>query len=275
MKLHSTPEMPDQHPQLHPELHHPEIREPDYWTDARSPLASLCFLLPWLAVYEAGIYLASRESAATIRNGADYWMRTLLAHAGAGHLVLPVLVIAALLAWHFAGKHPWRLKAETQLGMLAESLLLAIGLIALGRLHQLIFDLHLAHPQQTPLAIMTPAAVKAVTYVGAGVYEEVLFRLCLIPAACLVFRLFEFPGRLAAVMATLTTSFLFAIAHHIGPAADAFNLYSFSFRAAAGIFFAAVFLLRGFGITVGSHAAYDLLVGVLLAPPGSLPHENS
>jgi membrane protease YdiL (CAAX protease family) len=87
--------------------------------------------------------------------------------------------------------------------------------------------------------------------------------------------MFEFPGRLAAVMAAITTSFLFAIAHHVGPAADAFNLFSFSFRAAAGVFFAAVFLLRGFGITVGSHAVYDLLVGVLLAPPHSLPGEHS
>ena len=252
-----------------------EIRPPDYWADARSPLSSLCFLLPWLAVYEAGIYLASLESTATVQNGADYWMRSLLTHAGAGHLVLPVLVVGVLLAWHLAGKHPWRLKAETQLGMFAESLLLAIGLMALGRLHQWLFDLHVPNSHQTPLAMLPPAAVRAVTYLGAGVYEEVLFRLCLIPAACLVFRLFEFPGRLAAVMATLTTSFLFAIAHHIGPAADAFNLYSFSFRAAAGVFFAAVFLLRGFGITVGCHAAYDLLVGVLLAPPGSLPIEHT
>jgi hypothetical protein len=257
------------------QFHPAEVRPPDYWTDARSPLSSLCFLLPWLAVYEAGIYVASLESTATVQNGADYWMRSLLTHAGAGHLVLPALVVGALLAWHLAGKHPWRLKAETQLGMFAESLLLAIGLMALGRLHQVLFDLHVPVSHQTPLAMLPPAAVRAVTYVGAGVYEEVLFRLCLIPAACLVFRMFEFPGRLAAVMATLTTSFLFAIAHHIGPAADAFNLYSFTFRAAAGVFFAAVFLMRGFGITVGCHAAYDLLVGVLLAPPGSFPIDHS
>jgi hypothetical protein len=63
----------------------------------------------------------------------------------------------------------------------------------------------------------------------------------------------------------LSTSFLFALAHHIGPTADAFNLFVFSFRAIAGMFFSAVFLLRGFGITVGCHAAYDLMVGALLA----------
>jgi hypothetical protein len=158
--------------------------------------------------------------------------------------------------------------------MLAESLLLAIGLIALGRLHQLVFDLQASVDEQV-LSLMTPETVRAVTYVGAGVYEEVLFRLCLIPVACLALRMLEFPPRLAALMAALMTSFLFAIAHHVGPAADAFSLFSFTFRAAAGLFFAAVFLLRGFGITVGCHAAYDLLVGVLLATSGSLPVEQT
>ena len=108
---------------------------------------------------------------------------------------------------------------------------------------------------------------RAVTFIGAGVYEEVMFRLLLVPAAFLVFRMFEFPSKWAAVMAAVCTSFLFAIAHHIGPSAEALNLFAFSFRAAAGLFFASVFLLRGFGITVGCHAAYDLLVGVLLATP--------
>lgn len=250
------------------------VREPDYWTDARSPLSSLCFLLPWLVIYEAGIWAAGHANANALRNGADFWMRSALVQAGAGQLLLPLLVLAALLVWHIAGRHPWRLRAETQLGMLAESLLLAIGLIALGRLHQLVFDLQASVDEQV-LSLMTPETVRAVTYVGAGVYEEVLFRLCLIPVACLALRMLEFPPRLAALMAALMTSFLFAIAHHVGPAADAFSLFSFTFRAAAGLFFAAVFLLRGFGITVGCHAAYDLLVGVLLATSGSLPVEQT
>ena len=98
-----------------------------------------------------------------------------------------------------------------------------------------------------------------------------MFRLLLVPAAFLFFRLFEFPRTMAAIMAALSTSFLFALAHHVGPQADAFHLFSFSFRAAAGLFFASVFLLRGFGITVGCHAAYDLLVGILLAIPEDHP----
>jgi len=66
------------------------------------------------------------------------------------------------------------------------------------------------------------------------------------------------------VLAVFTTSVLFSAAHYVGPAADHLNLFSFVFRATAGVFFALLFVARGFGITAGSHAAYDLFVGVLI-----------
>ncbi|MBC8113461.1 MAG: CPBP family intramembrane metalloprotease, partial [Candidatus Saccharimonas sp.] len=40
--------------------------------------------------------------------------------------------------------------------------------------------------------------------------------------------------------------------------------FSFIFRTLAGMFFAALFFLRGFGITVGTHAVYDVFVGIVL-----------
>lgn len=242
----------------------------DYWSDARTPLASLLFLIPWMVAYEAGVVMLSQSRPDSLRNGADYWMRTLLSVAGLNQaMVLPVLVIGSLLTWHVVRKYPWHASFETQIGMLAESILLAVILVVIGQIHDLLF--RVLHPPdevsgQTILAI-SGGLTRAVSYIGAGVYEEVMFRLLLVPAAFLVFRMFEFPTGWAAAMAAVSTSFVFALAHHIGPTADAFNLFTFSFRAAAGMFFATVFLLRGFGITVGCHAAYDLLVGVLLVTP--------
>ena len=55
----------------------------------------------------------------------------------------------------------------------------------------------------------------------------------------------------------------------MGPAADTFTMFSFAFRAMAGVFFAGLFVVRGFGITAGSHAAYDLLAGVLIPAVGA------
>ncbi len=241
--------------------------ESDYWDEARTPLSSLLFLLPLIAIYELGVLAMGQDQPDALRNGADFWMRSLLTRAGAEQVLLPVIVIGLLLGWHLLRKNPWSVRLETQLGMLAESLLLAVVLVALGQCHDVAFR-SLVRQDTVPegvLNAMQGSISLAVSYIGAGVYEEVMFRLLLVPAAFLCFRMFEFPPKYAAAMAAISTSFLFALAHHVGPAAEAFNLFAFSFRAAAGLFFATVFLLRGFGITVGCHAAYDLLVGILLA----------
>jgi hypothetical protein len=79
-----------------------------------------------------------------------------------------------------------------------------------------------------------------------------------------LWRLALLPHKPAVVAAILFTSVLFSTAHYIGPGADQFTTFSFLFRAIAGAFFAALFVLRGFGITAGCHAAYDILVGILL-----------
>ena len=241
----------------------------DYWSEARRPLACLLFLLPWIAVYEAGVLMLSDNDSRHVRNGADYWMRSLLSNAGMGQLLLlPALVLVVLLTWHIVRRHPWQVRLDTQLGMLAESFLLAVALIAVGQVHQLLFvNLHAEPADPRLLMLDTGHLTRAVSFIGAGVYEEVMFRLLLLPLVFFWFRMFECPPKFAAAMAAISTAFLFALAHHVGPAADAFNLFAFSFRIAAGTFFAAIFFLRGFGITVGCHAAYDLLVGILLVSP--------
>lgn len=242
--------------------------ETDYWGDAKTPLSSVLFLIPWIVIYEFGVLVMGQDEPDVLRNGADFWMRCLLVRIGVGQTLLPGLVITTLLTWHLFQKNPWRFRFATQIGMFAESILLAVVLVAVGQFHDLVFRGIATAPESQVIELVVSGPVtRAVSFIGAGVYEEVMFRLLLIPPAFLVFRMFEFPVRWAATMAAISTSFLFAVAHHVGPSADAFNVFAFSFRAAAGLFFATVFLLRGFGITVGCHAAYDLLVGVLLAAP--------
>lgn len=236
----------------------------EYWLRARTPLASLVFLAPLLVVYEAGVRLLGAQDPESLRNGADYWMRDWLATLGLSHtLLLPGLLLAALIIWHVLARDPWRVRPETFLGMFAESVAFACCLIAIGQMHNMLFN---GLPELKELSIATsPHSARVIAFIGAGVYEEVLFRLCLVPAAYGVFRMLEFPGKGAAVLAVVSTSFMFALAHYVGPAADTFSVFSFSFRAIAGAFFAGLFILRGFGITVGAHAAYDVFVGVLFA----------
>jgi hypothetical protein len=98
-------------------------------------------------------------------------------------------------------------------------------------------------------------------YLGAGVYEEALFRLVLVPVFFGVLRLLQAPQVMASALAVTGSALLFSLAHHAGTPGEAFTWFAFVFRWMAGVFFAWVFVLRGFGIAVGTHTAYDILVG--------------
>ena len=123
--------------------------------------------------------------------------------------------------------------------------------------------------------------VKLIAFMGAGIYEEFLFRLCLIPVTYAALRALLLPHRWSVGGTIVLTSLVFSLAHYLGPAADGQSLsllteavarvqssrtlwFSFVFRTLAGMFFAALFFLRGFGITVGTHAVYDVFVGIVL-----------
>jgi hypothetical protein len=57
---------------------------------------------------------------------------------------------------------------------------------------------------------------------------------------------------------------VFAAFHYVGPAADDFSFGSFFQRSMGGLYFSALFVTRGFGVTAASHALYDILVGLIL-----------
>ena len=141
-----------------------------------------------------------------IRNGADFWMRSLLSQAGLGQmLLLPALVVAVLMTWHLVRRHPWRVRLDTQLGMLAESFLLAVALIVVGQVHELLFvNLRPAEHDPRLLTLATGHLTQAVSFIGAGVYEEVMFRLLLVPIVYFVFRILECPPKFAAAMAAVS-----------------------------------------------------------------------
>jgi membrane protease YdiL (CAAX protease family) len=101
-----------------------------------------------------------------------------------------------------------------------------------------------------------------VAFAGAGLYEEALFRLALLPLVACGVRLIGFSRPASLVAAVALTSLMFAAAHHVGPEREALVLSTFTFRASAGAFFAAIFLFRGFGIAAGAHVAYDVFVGL-------------
>src|SRR5262249_8158612 len=102
------------------------------------------------------------------------------------------------------------------------------------------------------------------TFVGAGIYEEVLFRMGLFAGLRWLLKHVGLPPLAPSLLAATVSAVAFAAAHHIGPQGEKLDAFVFLFRTLAGVYFAFVFQLRGFGIVVGAHVGYDVLVGALL-----------
>ena len=230
----------------------------------RRPFPSLLLVAPLVVSYEAGVLWLEETAPGTVRTGADTWMRQALSSLGlSDHWLLPLLLVVILLSWQVVSFYNWRFSPGILAGMMIESVVWAVMLLGISRL----IDFGFLYLEQTrPLLAIDPGGAEPsisslIGYMGAGVYEETLFRLMLVPIFFGTLRLLQMPQVLASALAVTGSALLFALAHHAGSPGEPFTWFAFIFRWMAGVFFAWVFVLRGFGIAVGTHTMYDILVG--------------
>jgi membrane protease YdiL (CAAX protease family) len=214
-------------------------------------LASLVLIAPLLVLYEAGVLWLGAQ-----KNGADVFMRSVLELLGfSQHFLLPILTVCLLLAWHYLIREPWRLSKSVIPAMAVESLLLGVVLRFLLMLQLAVLPMNLG--QRICNVFQT-----SIAYLGAGIYEELLFRLILLSFVAWIFRFSGAKPWASMATAVVVTSLLFAFAHHVGPYGEFFVASRFLFRFLASVFFSVLFIYRGFGIAAASHAAYDILTGL-------------
>jgi len=247
-----------------------------YWAASRAPRYSFIFALPLFLLYEGlAAALAGTPGAAGVRNAADVALKTpFLIFSGArGSLAFFATVVAIFIfvvARDLTRSHD-RLRPKTFALMLGESAVLALLLgIVVGTITQRLLSGLSALSAQTaaggganPLASMG-ASTRLMLALGAGLYEELLFRVLLVGGLAAGIGLFF--GRnslLTGVLAAVTGALVFSAFHYIGEYGDRFTVASFTYRAIAGLAFSGLYLTRGFGITAWTHALYDVYVMVL------------
>jgi membrane protease YdiL (CAAX protease family) len=239
-------------------------RQGNYFLATRHPWPCLLFLLPLLLAYEGGVLWLGGAHPDTLRNGLDAWLRWGLEASGLQPLYWPPAVIALVFvvrSWLRRAERPADLVGVV-IGMAIESVLFALGLWALSQgLLPLLAKVGSVLASPAPSA---PGLGQVITYVGAGIYEEVVFRLVLFRALGRLLRLVQVQEPLATLTAAVVSAVLFSAAHHVGPYGEPYEGAVFLFRLLAGVYFALLFQLRGFGVAVGAHACYDVLVGVAI-----------
>lgn len=241
-------------------------RAGSYLHASRAHRYSLLFALPLLLLYELLAAVLSHDpSVGGMRNGADVLLKALfVAVAGyRGPLLFMAIVVGASLwlVWRDVRANGGKLEAWVFGGMVVESLALSVAFgIVVGTL-----TVHLLGPLGALAAGPQPATMglpaRLMLSLGAGLYEELLFRVTLVSALASGARvLLGWTRTTSGVLATIAGALIFSAFHYIGPYGDEWTLQSFTFRAIAGVMFSALYLTRGFGITAWTHAMYDVLV---------------
>ena len=221
-------------------------------------------------LYELAAFLLAGDPVAGIRNGADVLLKSLFLTLGGHHglLVFNAILLGAgaVLVGRDLRRNGQGLKAGIFVGMAAESAAggLVFGMVA-GALTAL-----LLHGAPALMATVQGTSsldlpTQLMVSLGAGIYEELLFRVLLVGSlAWVARRLFGWSPLAAGVAATLLGALVFSAFHYVGPYGDPLELGSFTFRAVAGILFSAMYLLQGLGITAWTHALYDVFLTLMM-----------
>ena len=214
------------------------------WTD-------LALVMPIFVGYHLGVVTLDVRNAADLvtseltqlasNNLALYW----------GLTVVIGLSLVAVLALLGRGQvfEPWRFALVATEGALYAVLMGAAAAYVVGSL-----------PLGGGKTVGFGAGV--VMSLGAGLYEEIAFRVGLFGLPAILIRLWFGPLRRWAVTATwaILAAAAFSAWHYVGPLGDAFELRSFVFRWVCGLAFTLIYVVRGFAPAVWTHALYDIWV---------------
>ncbi len=233
-----------------------------YWQRSRSHRYSLLFALPLLLAYEFFEAVAPVQTAGgVVRNGADVLLTDLFIWmlGPRGPLAFMAVVIGFSLWLIRRDREAGPLRVPTFAMMLAESAVLAMtfGLVVGVLTMRVLGPLRSA---SIGSADGGTALARITLSLGAGLYEELLFRVVIVSALATGLRFLGFGKMVSGAVATVVGALVFSAFHYVGPLGDSLTLESFVFRAIAGVAFSALYLTRGFGITAWTHALYDVAV---------------
>lgn len=242
---------------------------PRYGAASMRPLHILVFLLPLMAIYEIGsiLYLTDPSRGVVETIGARGLLGSIFEVAGAASFHLPPLVLGfVLLLWHAFVGDPWRVKGKYVGGMWLESIIWTVPLI--------VFAFFLADSRAAMGGVsgggsgggiqQFPWQARMTLAVGAGLYEELLFRLILITVLhTILVDAFKMADSLGFVVAAVASSLAFAFYHNVTQPGGGVDLKLIAFFTVAGLYFASLFIVRGFGIAVATHALYDVFSVVI------------
>jgi hypothetical protein len=226
-----------------------------YLERTADPRNSVLLVIPLFVLYQVGILLTDGW-----RNGVDFvsgWLMRGVDGNLAAYVAINLLVLAAGALFVWRQPSNVRLKSTTLIALLFESSFYAIAFAGLvsSVLLKVGFDPALG-PTEAGLSPLDAVVLS----IGAGTYEELVFRVFCFAGGYRFLRLFVQRTEVAMVAALLGSSLVFSMIHYAPFGMDTFTMWSFTFRALLGVLFGLLFWSRGFAVAVYTHALYDIFI---------------
>ncbi len=230
-----------------------------YHEDTRDLWNSVLLVLPLFVLYQVGLL-----ATGGVRNGVDLVTDTMLRMSGGDvlayvglNLLLGGVVFGTAMALSREGRRPFR--RELYVWVVLESFVYAslLGAVILGVMAYITG----LRPALSSTVAEAGVVTKIVLSIGAGVHEELVFRLVLFGGmASAAAKWLKWSDMRSVLVALLVSSFLFSAIHYVGEMSDPFTVFSFVYRFLAGMLFAGLYAARSFAVAVWTHALYDVLV---------------
>lgn len=227
----------------------------DYYNSSKSTFYSFLFVVPLIMTYELAAFVLNKSDIEGLRNGADVVTKQILSLFGmAGFYALSILVLIILIALFYREMKDkeFNLNYRFLFIMLGESLIYAVlfGFIV-GNITKIILQVPTSFSWKHQLVLS----------LGAGVYEEFLFRVVLISLFSLIFSKVVGLKRITSLgLAVIISSLIFSGFHYVGIFGEPFLLQTFVFRFIGGLVLSILYVTRGYGITAYTHSFYDLFI---------------
>jgi len=235
------------------------MKNSNYLSVTNSPLYSFIFTIPLFIIYEIGVFTISVNDIVILRNGADVLMRQVLGLFGIYGIYgfSASFMIGFMVAFLRQKKslETTVIKGEYLIWMFFESICWgALLFILMG------FTTTLLMANSTGTMLQ-----QVVLSIGAGIYEEFVFRVILIAGfGSILGFIFQWKKFAKIISGIILSAALFSLFHFMGDYGEEPNFSVFMMRFIAGIFLGLIYVFRGFGPAAYAHTVYDLIILTLV-----------
>ena len=222
-------------------------------------ITSVILLLPFILMYEIISFFKFHDKTYVIRNSADAILRQFFDYFSSTSVnyysFLLLVFLVFIFIYYKNSIFDFSIKVNFLIFMIIEGLIFGFILLFILNDSSIIYNYNFSYYNDIVLAYYL--------CIGAGIWEEVLFRFILVNLFLKLFINFKSSNNLNIFISIILAGTIFSTFHYIGDNPDIFTLQSFTIRFIGGFILGYIYIFRGLGIAAITHFCYDFLLFAL------------